>query len=100
MENLNLIDWRMVGFAALWLGGLSVLLASVSMADYHAHTEGRRLRAVLGERGYQAAINLGFFLFCVGLLGSARTLWEQIAWGGLALAFAAQWALGLRRARE
>src|SRR5438270_2449851 len=36
MSNLNLIDWRLVGFSALWIIGLSVLLAAFSFADYTA----------------------------------------------------------------
>jgi len=36
MNGLELIDWRLVGFASLWIAGLSVVLTALGFADYHA----------------------------------------------------------------
>jgi hypothetical protein len=85
-----MIDWRGVGFATLWIVGLAVLLAAVSLADYEAHQRQARLRTVLGGGGYPLALNAALTLFCLGMLGSGRAGWEKALWLGLALAFAYQ----------
>ena len=87
MDNLELIDWRMVAFASLWIVGLAVLLTAISFAYYNAQVRGGRLREELRMGGYQVAINGGLAFFSIGLLGSANTWWERIAWGLLTLAF-------------
>lgn len=82
------IDWVGLGFGALWVFGLSLNLAALSLADYERWRTGRRLRDVWSETNYQTASNFGCFCFCIGLFGSAGTIWERIAWGGLAAVFA------------
>ena len=77
----------MVGFASLWILGLAVILTALGFADYHAHTSSKRMREVLKEPGYSAAVNAGLALFCLGLLGSSRAWWEMALWGLLAVAF-------------
>lgn len=83
-----MIDWAMVGYSALWISGLSVILAAVSYADYVAHAERNKLRRVFRRPGFQAVFNLGLLLVCLGLIGSSRASWEQVVWGVLAVAFA------------
>jgi Mn2+/Fe2+ NRAMP family transporter len=87
MDNLALIDWRMVGFAALWIFGLAIVLTAVGFADYRASRESARTADVLRRSGYRAAANAGLTLFCIGLLGSGHVWWELAIWGSLALAF-------------
>ena len=87
MDNLDLIDWRMVGFASLWILGLSLILSVLGFVDYHARGNKRRFRDELKEPGYQVGINAGLVLFCLGLIGSARAWWESVLWGLLAAAF-------------
>ena len=87
MDNLELIDWRMVAFASLWIVGLAILLTAISFAYYYAQIRGERLREELRRSGYQAAINGGLALFSTGMLGSANTWWERIVWGLLVIAF-------------
>jgi hypothetical protein len=99
MSNLDLIDWRLVGFSALWITGLSVVLAAFSFADYAASQRRLRTRVVLGWPGHLIAINAGLLLFCLGLVGSARAWWEQILWAALAVTFGYQaWVAWRRRA--
>ena len=100
MSNLDLIDWRLVGFSALWLSGLSVILAAFSFGDYTASQRRLRTREVLGWPSYQAAFNSGLVLFCLGLMGVAQVWWQQGLWAVLAAAFAYQtWAAWRRRPR-
>jgi len=77
----------MVGFASLWILGLALILTALGFADYHANQRSKRLREVLGEPDYRAAVNAGLTLFCLGLLGSSRAWWEMALWGLLAVAF-------------
>ncbi len=87
MENLDLIDWRMVGFASLWIIGLAMILTVLGFADYHARTKGDRIRDELRKPSYPIWINLGLTLFCLGLLGSSDAMWQAILWGLLAIVF-------------
>jgi hypothetical protein len=87
MENLDLIDWRMVGFATLWIVGLAVELSVLGFVDYHAKERGERRRDLLRQPGYQIWVNFGLVLFCLGVLGSSRAWWESVIWVLLAVAF-------------
>jgi multisubunit Na+/H+ antiporter MnhB subunit len=80
MENLALIDWKMVGFSALWITGLAVILSTIGFADYHASVEKDRFRGVIQRPGYRAAIDAGLILFSLGLSGSARSPLETVLW--------------------
>ena len=101
MENLNLIDWRMVGFAALWITGLAVVLSALGFADYHASREKQRTRDLLKRSAYQVAIIGGLTLFCLGLIGSTSEIWETLLWGFLAIAFAwFSWSSWRERSRH
>ncbi|MCX6071629.1 MAG: hypothetical protein NTU91_12365 [Chloroflexi bacterium] len=93
MQNLDLIDWGLVGFSSLWIGGLALILSALGMADYHAAVSHVTMRQVLAEAGYRVAIDLGMTFFCVGMLGMAVAWWERVLWGLLAVAFLA-YALG------
>ncbi len=99
MDNLGLIDWRMVGFASLWIAGLALILTTVGFADYHAAIGGERLRSRLGRPDCQIAINLGLALVCLGLLGSSGAWWETALWGLLAAAFLGYGVSALRKLR-
>jgi len=88
VENLKLIDWRMVGFASLWIFGLALILSALGLADYLVAVEGGRTRDRLREPSYQNAINVGLTLFSLGLIGSSNAWWEIVLWGLLAVSFA------------
>jgi hypothetical protein len=102
VNNLELIDWRLVGFSALWILGLSIILAAFGAADYAASQapSHARTRDVLRTPGYQAALFSGMLLFCLGLLGSVHTWWEAALWLGLASAFAYQTWQAWHRVRD
>jgi hypothetical protein len=87
MENLGLINWKMVAFASLWILGLALILSVFGFVDYHAKASGGRFRDELRKSIYQAWINVGLTLFSLGMLGLADPLWESILWGILAAAF-------------
>lgn len=83
-----MIDWINVGFGALWIIGLSVILAALSITEYQRTTESISWRDALKRRGFQIAFNVGLMLFCFGWAGMTREVWEQVVWGLLGIAFA------------
>jgi hypothetical protein len=88
-----MIDWWALGHNALWVVGLALGLAVLSVANYQAHREAVRLRDKLNQAGAQLALDAGLALFCLGLLFSGRAWWEYAAWGLLTVAFAAHAAI-------
>jgi len=88
MENLNLINWPMVAFAALWIIGLAVILSALGFAYYEAGQTEDKLRTRLRRPVYQRAVNVGLTLFCLGMIGSADAIWERVLWGLFAAVFA------------
>jgi hypothetical protein len=99
MQNLDLIDWRAVGLAALWISGLAVMLSCLGFAEFRARSDSSGLRRVLEQANYQAALGAGLAMFCLGLLGSSETWWEALAWGLLSVASLAYLAGRLRARR-
>jgi hypothetical protein len=88
MRGLDLIPWRTVTFASLWILGLAIALTALGFADFHASQQRLRARELLRRAGYRMAINAGLALFCLGQLGSSGAWWEKALWGVLALSFA------------
>lgn len=99
MSAMDAVDWRLVAFSALWLLGLAVALASLSFANYRRSEARVSLAAVLRQPGYRGALNTGLVVFCLGVAGSARAVWEALLWLGLAAAFAWQSWRSARSAR-
>lgn len=87
MDNLDLIDWRMVAFSFLWILGAAILLAAAGFAYDRSRREERRFKQVFADPPYDLAVNLGLLLFSIGMLGMESALWESIIWGLLSSAF-------------
>ena len=85
---------------SLWVLGLSVLLAALSWSSWAASEEKVRFRAVLRRPGIQRVIDAGLLLFCAGLAATARTWWERILWGTLAVAWGVNAWLARANARK
>jgi len=90
------IDWYSVAFNAVWLLGLSVILAALSLASYRAASDRREmpqrrytLRRRLSGRGFRLALLTGLGLVFLGALLSSTGAWHRITAGvGLALCIA------------
>ncbi len=96
---MELIDWGWVARGALWIMGLSLVLATCSYASWQSAQQHIALRKVLSRAAYQAAATTGLSLFAAGLAWGAVQFWERLAWIGLALAFAGWAFTGWRAAR-
>jgi predicted MPP superfamily phosphohydrolase len=78
---LDLHDWIGLAGSGLWVVGLSLCLATVSMAHYHARATGERTWNWLRRTGSQLALVIGGSLFFVGLALSGEPLWQEVIWG-------------------
>ncbi len=85
---MQMIDWYSVGFGALWILGLGLVLAALSFASYLASQRKRRFRQALEMPACRIMIGLGLVFFCLGQTGSVSAAWERILWAVLALIFA------------
>jgi hypothetical protein len=83
-----MIDWYVIGFGALWILGLGLVVATLSFANYLASQQKRRFREALEMPACQIMIYLGLVFFCLGLTGGVPAVWERLLWGVLALIFA------------
>ena len=77
---MELMSWYGLAGNALWICGLAVLLATLSMVHFEVRARGERLRNRLGEREPHMAIAIGLILFCAGLLLIGDTWWEKGIW--------------------
>jgi len=83
-----MIDWVSVGFGALWILGLGLVVTALSFANYLASQQKRRFGQVLEMPACRIMIDLGLVFFCLGWTGSVSVVWERIVWAVLALIFA------------
>ena len=97
-----MINWFGVFHNALWIFGLAVVLAALSYADWRRRLAVPRVsfRKALAEPGFQAAVSLGFTLFCAGLALSSTVWWQIAAWAALGLFFVWNGLTCLRRMKQ
>jgi len=95
-----MIDWYNLIMNACWIFGCSVALAAVSYASWEASAQGEKIRTCISQSHIQITLNLGGFLFCVGLAGTSDVVWHRILWTILGLGFLAQVGGELYRKKE
>lgn len=96
---MELIDWGGVARNALWITGLSIVLAACSVASWQSAQQRIALRKMLNRVAYQGVVAAGLALFAAGLAWGAVQLWERWAWIVLALVFAGWACMGWWAAR-
>lgn len=82
-----MIDWYSMGFGALWILGLGLVVAALSFANYLTSQQKRRFKQVLKMSACRITIDLGLVFLCLGLTGGLSAVWERLLWGVLALIF-------------
>jgi hypothetical protein len=97
---MTLIDWPSLARNALWILGLSIVLAAWSYASWLAAR--RRVRAwrAIEWSVFVVPVSGGLMLFAASMAWGATRAWERILWIVLVLAFLAQMAQGCREARR
>jgi uncharacterized membrane protein YiaA len=98
-EASGMMDWAALVGSALWILGLAVCLAALSMARYEARAERGSAASRLRQPQLQLALASGACLICVGLLFASSAWWEKGIWG-LFAAFSIVWAVRLWRGRR
>jgi F0F1-type ATP synthase membrane subunit c/vacuolar-type H+-ATPase subunit K len=93
-----MVSWPGLVGNALWICGLAVCLAALSMAYYQARAGQERLGSRLRRPELQSALAVGMSLFCLGLLLSSGNWWEKGIWG-FGAAFLVVWAVRVWRRR-
>jgi hypothetical protein len=96
---LDLIDWSAVVRNALWIAGLSIVLAGWSYTSWWAARRGVRMRTALGRRIFLVPFAAGMALFSGSLAWGAGQLWERGLWILLVFAFSWQAAQEIVRKR-
>ena len=82
------MDWFTLFANALWIGGLAVILATLSVAYWQVGRRAARWRAVIAQVKYQLALNLGFTVFAAGLAFSTSAPAWRVFWFGVTLSLA------------
>ena len=96
-----MIDWVNVALNALWIFGLSVILAAFSYHQWLAAETSRRLRDVLSQRSWTVPFSAGMALTCVGFgYGLSGRWWERVVWTALSLVFAYEFVTSLRQGQR
>ena len=96
---MDLIDWSFVVRNALWILGLSIVLAAWSYTSWWASTHHVRVRQALGLPMFTLPLFAGMLLFSTSLAWGATRWWERVLWIGLGIAFLAQLIVGWREER-
>ena len=95
-----MIDWRLVLFSAVWIGGAALALATLSYASWSASMRGERLRVVLQRSDYLRVLLVAACLICVGLGLTAASWLETVLWIVLAVMSATTFISLWRKARR
>jgi hypothetical protein len=95
-----MIEWGRVFSASVWISGLALCLAVLSMASYDARVGRVRIGQLLGMPTVLCALSAGMGLFCVGLALGQMALWLRLLLGLLAALFAVQAILSWRQSRK
>jgi hypothetical protein len=90
-----MIDWLNLAANALWIVGLALALATMSLASWQAQRTKEKLRTRLAQPAMQTALSLAGALFCIGQAGASQGILLIVLWAVLGMAFLAQviWSL-------
>lgn len=74
------INWTSLLFSALWILGLSVLLAGLSYHSWQAAELKRPLSSQLNQSSFLRIAWVGMALIAAGLVGAGPWGWETAVW--------------------
>jgi len=97
---MNLIDWPALCRNALWILGLSIVLAAWSYASWLAAQRRVRVWRTTNWPVFVVPASAGLLLFAISLAWGATRTWERALWVIIAMAFVAQLVQGWREARR
>ena len=94
------IDWLNVFFNAIWIVGLSIILAAFSINDWLAHVNGENLRQRLNEPSFQTPLTAGLMMVSASLALLADVWWQRALWWAFVVLFAVQWWWDIQNKRS
>ena len=96
-----MIDWVNVALNALWILGLSIILAAFSYHQWLAGETASRLRELWLQPSWQIPFSAGMLLTSIGLgYGVAERWWEKVIWTSVAVFYASDLVRIVRRGRH
>lgn len=84
-EFTQLIDVPRLFFNTLWVLGLSIIVAAMSLRQFEAQHEGITFREALQAFSFQFPLWVGLLLVTIGFAGNSDTLWQRVSWIVLAV---------------
>ena len=75
-----MIDWFYVFANTLWILGLAVILASLSLTHWLANLQGQSFRRALTEPRVRLVNAVGFVMFTMALTLLVGPWWYKIGW--------------------
>ena len=96
----ELIDVPRLIFNTIWVLGMSIIVAALSLRHFEAQVEGIRFREALQAYSFQLPLWTGLTLITIGFAGNADVLWQQIVWVALAILNAVQLFIVFREYRS
>ena len=93
---MDVSDWIGLAGSGLWVLGLALCLATISMAHYYSRAAGEPTWDRLKLPGSRLVLMVGGSLFFAGLVLGSEPLWEKVIWGLCAVALIT-WAVRSRR---
>ncbi|MFT5193076.1 MAG: energy-coupling factor transporter transmembrane protein EcfT [Cellvibrionaceae bacterium] len=86
MDQLTqLVDLPRLFFNSLWILGLAIIFAALSMHHYLAQEKKIPLRKALQSPDFQLFLWGGLTIVTIGFAGNANQSWEQLVWLALTL---------------
>jgi len=95
---MDLIDWPALIRNALWILGLSIVLATWSYVSWLAARHRERVWRAMNWPAFEVPSSAGLALFAASLAWGATRPWERVVWIVLGLLFLGQIVLGCRAA--
>lgn len=86
---LIMFDYLQIGATILWVLGLAILLALWSYSYYEASLDHRSVIRQMAAPRNTLTLNLGLFLFILGLAISDARWWVRLMWIALGLVIVA-----------
>jgi hypothetical protein len=91
------IEWNRLAGAALWIAGLSVLLAGISYHDWWRREHTLRWSDVRRAPSWQLTMSAGMVAFCAGVAAANEAWTARVVWGILAAVFMLRAIAGARQ---
>ena len=69
-----------LGVNSLWALGAAIVLTTVSVIYYQSQVQVQPFRKIWHERIFRLWVNIGFGVFCLGLVGTAEGIYQKSIW--------------------